>query len=97
MRIAITEYLDYEDSGLLIFDAKSNSFVALSPNIELNEIKTPKKLSLFHYNPGKCISTTFLESKRKSLSINNPRDEPFFLEGVDNLTPASLCNLDSST
>lgn len=61
--------------------------MALSPNIDLESVKTPRKLSMFYYSPGRCLSMEFLESGKNSQLVISPREQPFFLEGIDNLTP----------
>jgi hypothetical protein len=49
-------------------------------------LKALKKADLFFYNPLKCISTGAYKSNKPILKIK-PRDDPLFMQGVDNLTP----------
>jgi hypothetical protein len=71
----------------LLYNSKTKNFMALSPNIDLESVKKPRKLSMFYYSPGRCLSMEFLESGKNSQLVISPREQPFFLEGIDNLTP----------
>ena len=87
LRIEISGYLDYEDVGVMVNDKFSGSLMALSPNLSLTSVKNQKKLSPFFYSPDSCISVNFLKSNKKIQVVLSPRDNPHFLEGVDNLSP----------
>lgn len=87
IRISVSEYLDYEDCALLLYNDKTKSYMALSPNLDVESIKLPRKLSVFYYSPGRCLSMDFLESGKNCQLHNNPREQPHFLEGIDNLSP----------
>ena len=87
MRWVVAEYLDYADCNMLIIDEKTGNYMALSPNTNIENLKDSGKLNMYFYNPSKCLSVLFLESGQKSLLVQAAREQPEYLEGVDNLTP----------
>ena len=69
--------------------------MALSPNMDQEMLKDEQmKPTFYYYNPEKCISTEFINSNKQYAMVSNPRILPSFLEGVDNLTPVILHDLD---
>ena len=89
MRVGVAEYLDYADCNMLVRDDKTNNYMALSPNTDIEKINDFGRLNMYVYNPGQCLSVIFLQSGKKSWLINSPREQRHFLEGVDNLTPVN--------
>lgn len=87
MRLGVAEYLDYGDCNMLLYDDQTQNYMALSPNTEIEKLPDIGRLNMYFYNPGECLSMKFLASAKKSWSLHNAREQPEFLEGVDNLTP----------
>lgn len=45
-----------------------------------------KKCDLFFYSPKESLSTQVFD-KCETMYFEDPRDQPLFMEGIDNLTP----------
>lgn len=97
MRLGVTEYLDYADCNMLLYDNQTKNYMALSPNTEIEKINEFGRLNMYFYNPGRCLSVIFLESGKKSWLLQSPREQPFFLEGIDNLTSVGTAYSESQS
>lgn len=64
---------------------ESDSFYAVSPNMSCDQLPHVKKCDLFFYNPSECLTTQVYETC-KTAYHPDPRDNPLFSEGIDNLT-----------
>src|SRR3990167_4287973 len=97
LRLSLSKFLEYEDVGILLYDKRSASYLAVSPNLDQETMRKSTSLSIFNYNPETCLSLQFLASKQKSELVSNPREQRSFLEGVDNLSPVNLTDPDCQT
>lgn len=89
IRSKLPKMFHYEDCAILVKDKlEGDSFYAVSPNVSCNQLPHLKKSDLFFYNPKKSLTTDVYESCQTAY-YENPRDEPLFVEGIDNLTPVN--------
>jgi hypothetical protein len=90
IRLAITEYLNYEDAGVLLYDRNTRTYMAVSPNLKLEDVRDNCRLSEFYFNPEFSLVTNFLGSRKRSVVLQVPRESGIFVQGVDSLSPVSL-------
>lgn len=94
LRVNIPKILGFEECGLLVNDKhESDSFYTINPSIECSRLNSLNKLDIYFYNPKACTSLDCFNTA-KPIYLSNPRSDPGFVEGFDNLTPVS-CNLES--
>ena len=87
LRVNIPRILGFEECGLLVNDKyEGDSFYTINPSIECGRLKSLNKLDIYFYNPKACLSLECFK-KAEPQFLSNPRSDPEFVEGFDNLTP----------
>lgn len=89
LRVNIPQILGFEECGILINDkTEGDSFYTINPSIEMARLNSLNKLDIYFYNPKSCVSLDCFNSA-EPIFLSNPRSDPSFVEGFDNLTPVS--------
>ena len=64
-----------------------SAFYAISPNHAVPALKICKPDIYFYNLPDKSLSAMIYENFKEALYIKDPRSNPNFFEGIDNLSP----------
>lgn len=92
LRVLIADMLDYEDVGILMYNPGPQNYYACSPNLILSDARYSDNINLFYYNLNNCLSSRFRDSGQVHELCANPRNNQYFLEGIDNLSPVITAN-----